>query len=49
MVDFICKGYQLSGRRVERELQNEILFPTVRFEPGSSAYEAKALPLSYED
>ena len=33
MVDFICKGYQeLSWTRVERELQNEKLLLTVRFE-----------------
>ena len=34
MFDFICKGYlELSGTRVERELQNEKYLPTVRFEP----------------
>ena len=36
MVDFICKGYlQLSGTRVERELQNEKFLPTVGFNPGA--------------
>ena len=36
MVDFICKGYlELSGTRVERELQNEKVLPTVGFEPGT--------------
>ena len=36
MVDFICKGYpELSGTRVERELQNEKFLPTVGFEPGT--------------
>ena len=36
MVDFICKGYtELSGRRLERELQNEKFLPTVGFEPGA--------------
>ena len=34
MVDFICKGYlELSGTRVERELQNENFLPTMGFEP----------------
>ena len=36
MVDFICKGYlRLSGSRVERELQNAKLLPTVGFELGA--------------
>ena len=36
MLDFICKGYlQLSGTRVERELQNEKFLPNVGFEPGA--------------
>ena len=36
MVDFICKGYlELSGARVELELQNEKFLPTVGFEPGT--------------
>ena len=34
MIDLICKGYlELSGMRVERELQNEKFLPTVGFEP----------------
>ena len=37
MIDFICKGYlELSGARVERELQNEKFLPTVGFGPGTS-------------
>ena len=36
MVDFICKGYlELSGSRVEWELQNEKFLLTVEFEPGA--------------
>ena len=50
MVDFICEGYlELSGTRVERELQNEKFLPIWDSNPGPSAYEAKVLPLSYED
>ena len=47
MVDFICKGdLELSGTRVEREIQNEQFLPKRDSNPGPSAYEAKALPLS---
>ena len=36
MVDFIYKGYiELSGSRVEREIQNEKFLPTVGFESGA--------------
>ena len=36
MFDFICQGYpELSGTRVERELQNDKFIPTVGFELGT--------------
>ena len=36
MVDIICKGYlELSGARVEQELQNKNFLHTVGFEPGA--------------
>ena len=36
MIELICKGFlELSGTRVERELQDEKFLPTVGFEPGN--------------
>ena len=36
IVDFICNGYlELSGTRVELELQNKKFLPIVGFEPGT--------------
>ena len=50
MVDFMRKGYpELSGTQVERELQNENSWRLLDSNPGPSAYEAKTLPLSYEN
>ena len=50
MVDFIRMGLlELWGSRVEHKLQNVRFLSTVGFEPEPSAYEANALPLSYED
>ena len=46
----ICKGYlELSGTRIERELQIEKFLPAVGLEFGSSASEANTIPLSYDD
>ena len=43
MIYFICKGYpELSGMRVERDLQNEKFLPILGIEPGPSANESKA-------
>ena len=49
MVDFIRMGLlELGGSRVERELQNKKILPTVGFQPWIFRFKANALQLSYE-